>query len=126
MAHNRALIIDCHSFPDIPLKRSLNTKKCRPDFNIGTDSFHTPGKLLQLSKRFFEERGYSVGIDWPFSGSMVPMKYYRKDKRVASIMLEVNRKNYLEDNSSEKSSNYKKTKEVVQDFLRLVRDTTNY
>lgn len=125
-AHNKAFIIDCHSFPDVPLKRSLNKENCRPDFNIGTDSYHTPEELLLLSKRFFEERGYTVGIDWPFSGSMVPLKYYKKDKRVVSIMLEVNRKNYLEDNGNIKSANYLKTKKVIQDFLRSLNENINF
>ena len=99
----RAIIIDAHSFPDTPLKRDLDQRRPRPDFNIGTDPFHTPQEMVDASIRFFEERGYSLGVDWPYKGTIVPSNYYGKDKRVKSIMLEVNRRLYLQDGTSGKS-----------------------
>src|SRR5690606_1029989 len=33
--YNSALILDCHSFPDIPFNKCLNKTVPRPDFNIG-------------------------------------------------------------------------------------------
>ena len=65
--------------------------------------------------------GYTLGIDWPYSGSIVPMEYYKNDDRVKSIMLEVNRSLYLEGDTNNKSKDYNKTKEVVQGFLNLLR-----
>jgi N-formylglutamate deformylase len=112
-----ATIIDCHSFPDIPFHRDLNQDTPRPDFNIGTDSFHTPAEYIQFSKDFFEERGYSLGIDWPYKGTLVPGEYYQKDNRVKSIMLEVNRKLYLREGSNERSENYQVIKNVVREYL---------
>jgi N-formylglutamate amidohydrolase len=41
---------DCHSFPQIPIIRALEKSDFRPDFNIGTDAFHT--KLIDLSIAF--------------------------------------------------------------------------
>ncbi len=35
----KCLIIDCHSFPNGPLKRDLTQERLRPDFYIGTDRF---------------------------------------------------------------------------------------
>ena len=120
--NDNCLIVDCHSFPEKALNRSLNKTTFRPDFNIGTDEFHTPKKLIELSKRYFEELGYSLGIDEPYSGTMVPMEYYKKDDRVQSIMLEVNRKLYLD--VDKKSEGYEKTKAVVQGYLNLLKKTT--
>ncbi|MEN8775635.1 MAG: N-formylglutamate amidohydrolase [Polaribacter sp.] len=116
---NQCLIIDCHSFPNETLNCAVNKSTFRPDFNIGTDSFHTPKKLIEISKRYFEELGYSLGIDEPYSGSIVPMEYYKKDHRVKSIMLEINRKLYL--SGIEKSDGYYKIKEVVQGYLNLLK-----
>jgi len=121
-SNNSCLIVDCHSFPEKALNRALNKSSFRPDFNIGTDSCHTPKKLIELSRRYFEELGYSLGIDEPYSGTMVPMEYYKKDGRVKSIMLEVNRKLYLL--GTEKSEGFEKIKEVVQGYLELLRRTT--
>ena len=119
--NGECLIVDCHSFPSTPLLKAINQNINRPDFNIGTDSFHTPEKYIETSNTYFENLGYSLGVDWPYSGSIVPMKYYQKEKRVSSIMLEINRRLYLNEPSNEKSIDYKKTKEVVLGYLNLLR-----
>jgi len=89
---SQATIIDCHSFPNIPLERSLDKNLERPDFNIGTDSFHTPQKLIDVSVDFFKKAGYSLGINRPYSGSIVPLMHYQKNRTVQTIMLEITRK----------------------------------
>ena len=119
--NGECLIIDCHSFPSTPLQKAINQNSNTPDFNIGTDSFHTPKKYIEESITYFENLGYSLGVDWPYNGSIVPMKYYQKEKRVSSIMLEINRKLYLNEPNNEKSTEYNKTKEVVQGYLNLLR-----
>ena len=65
------IILDCHSFPSSPLTRALVQNRNTPDFNIGTDSYHTPSRLIEASKEFFKSRGLSLGIDTPYSGSIV-------------------------------------------------------
>ncbi len=119
--YNSCLIVDCHSFPSSPLTRALVQESVTPDFNIGTDSFHTPKYLIDVSKEFFHSKGYTLGVDTPYTGSIVPMEFYQKDQRVSSIMLEVNRRLYLNEPTNEKSIEYNKTKEVVQDYLDLLR-----
>ncbi|WP_347175539.1 N-formylglutamate amidohydrolase [Polaribacter uvawellassae] len=119
--NKRALILDCHSFPDIPMKRSQHKIVPRPDYNIGTDKFHTPKRLIDISVDFFKKRNLTLGIDFPFSGSIVPMEYYQKNKNVESIMLEINRKLYLKEGTNEKSENYKKTKKIVKEYIELLK-----
>ena len=91
---NTALVIDCHSFPNTPLPCNLSQCTSRPDICIGTDSFHTPDKLRDETVAYFEGCDYSVAINNPFAGTLIPMKYYQKDKRVQGIMIEVNRNIY--------------------------------
>ncbi|RAR73693.1 N-formylglutamate amidohydrolase [Flavobacterium aciduliphilum] len=119
--HETCLIIDCHSFPSIPLIRGLDQTMDRPDFNIGIDAFHTPKELVEASITYFKERGYSLGIDWPYSGTIVPMEHFRKNNKVYSIMLEVNRKLYLEEPTNKKSSEFDTTKLIVQEYLELLK-----
>ena len=90
--HSRCLIIDCHSFPAQPLP--YETDFNRPDICIGTDEYHTSAKLKNCLSKVFEVSGYRVAIDSPFSGSIVPLKYYHLDHRVSSVMIEVNRSLY--------------------------------
>ena len=92
-----ALIIDCHSFPEVSYPFNSDFKKRRPDICLGTDMFHTPKELLHTVKRFFLEKGYEVQVNSPYSGTMVPLKHYKKDKRVKSIMIEINRRLYMDE-----------------------------
>ena len=95
LANDRCLIIDSHSFPALPLPYELNQTAFRPDFCIGTDDFHTSEELVATVEKIFEICGYSTARDQPFSGTIVPMKHYQKDRRVQSLMIEINRWLYL-------------------------------
>lgn len=120
-SNGKALIVDCHSFPSNPLIRDLSQRENRPDFNIGTDVFHTPKYLIEISKNFFEKKGYSLGVDWPYSGSIVPLNHYQKTKNVSSIMLEINRSLYLNEPGNQKSSNYLAIKETINEYLKELK-----
>jgi N-formylglutamate amidohydrolase len=100
----------------------LNQAPERPDFSIGTDDFHTPNLLKLVSIEFFKQHGYSLGVDYPYSGSIVPMEHYQKNRAVGTIMLEINRKLYLEEGTNIKSANYPKIKEVVKAYLATIRE----
>ena len=117
----KALIVDCHSFPSTPFVRDLDQSPNRPDFNIGIDPYHTPESLTTASLEFFEYKGYTVGIDWPYKGTIVPLAHYQKSKNVASIMLEINRALYLDEPSNVRSANYAVIKSVVNEFLELMK-----
>ena len=91
------LIIDCHSFNDSPLKSDLDKTENRPDICLGVDDFHTPDWLLNKLKLSFEGYNFSVKINSPYSGTIIPLKYYNQNKNVMGIMIEVNKKLYLDD-----------------------------
>ena len=67
----------------------------RPDICIGTDSYHTPEWLKDLARREFVELGCTVAVDRPFAGALVPLRHYRSDRRVSSVMIEINRGLYM-------------------------------
>lgn len=116
------LIVDCHSYPSKPLIRDLDQTTARPDFNIGTDMYHTPQKLIDASIAYFEKRGFSIGVDWPYKGTIVPLEHYQKNKKVHSIMLEVNRELYLNEPSNEKSEKYNETKKIIAGFIEMIKN----
>lgn len=90
--HDICYILDVHSFNESPLSWE---KLDRPDICLGTDSFHTPSFMVQYFKNTFEREGYTVAIDTPYAGAMVPFLYYKKEPRVNSIMIEINKKLYM-------------------------------
>ena len=93
-----ATIIDCHSFSDKPFLTDHDQNENRPDFCLGTDDFHTPDFLVNFIKQRLENEGFSVKINSPYAGTIVPLKFYKTNGNVRSIMIEINRKLFqLED-----------------------------
>ena len=96
--HGRCLVIDCHSFPRAPLPFEERSAP-RPDICIGTDSFHTAPALRDAFVAEFKAAGWSVEVDRPFSGALVPLARYRRDPRVSALMVEVQRALYMDETS---------------------------
>ena len=101
--NNKVLIIDCHSFPKYPLPYELDQKMDRPEICIGTDNFHTSEELKSSLSELFEKSNFTVKYNAPFKGSIVPLKFYNKEIRVQSIMIEVRRDLYMNEQSGEKN-----------------------
>jgi N-formylglutamate amidohydrolase len=97
-----ALIVDCHSFPSSPLPYETDRNEHRPEICIGTDAFHTPARLRTAATLLFERPGFGVALDAPFSGSIVPQRWYRSDPAVRSIMIEVRRDLFTDERSGER------------------------
>jgi N-formylglutamate deformylase len=95
-AHGHALILDLHTFPDVPLPCDVDQTPGRPDICIGTDAFHTPRELRDAVVEQLTGAGFSVVVDRPYSGAIVPQNHAHRDQRVGSIMIEVNRRLYLQ------------------------------
>jgi len=117
--NNSSLIIDCHSFPDISYYFNSDYNQKRPDICIGTDDYHTPKELLQKIKVYFLAKGYVVQVNAPYTGTIVPLKYYKRDKRVSSIMIELNRKLYIDENGF-KTEHYDILKDEISELLCLL------
>lgn len=114
----RCLIIDCHSFPSKPLPYELDQSIDRPDICIGTDPFHTPKGLIALIRSFCEANGVTIAINKPFAGTYVPLIYLGKDKRVSSIMIEVNRSSYMDEQTGDRSNQFFQTKNMIDGLIK--------
>ena len=95
--HGVCHIIDCHSFNDNPLVPFIEQPKS-PDICIGTDPFHTPDYLLKYTLNYFTNLGYSVEVNNPYSGCIIPKPYFLKNVKVKGIMIEVNKRLYMNEN----------------------------
>ena len=91
-ACGRCTILDLHSYPRDPLPYEPPDAP-RPPVCLGTDPFHTPAVLLAAVRAPFIQVG-EVRLDTPFAGTYVPLRFYEKEKRVASIMVELRRDIY--------------------------------
>ena len=120
-SYGHCLIIDGHSFPTLTPVKPFGIFS-RPDFDIGTDSYHTPDGLRDVLCNKARELGYSVKVNTPFSGAITPMKFYQKDKRVFSVMIETNRRLYMNSRDITKSAGFNKTRETCFDLMRCAAD----
>lgn len=114
-SHGRCLVVDCHSFPDRPLPYEQTTSSPgRSDICIGTDGFHTGEKLSSVFIREFRNAGFTVAVNDPFAGALVPGSRYRIDRRVQAVMVEVNRRLYLQDDSIRKALDFESVARLVR------------
>jgi N-formylglutamate deformylase len=103
MRSGACLIVDCHSFASVALPYELDQTSERADICVGTDSFHTPSTVRDAIVKAAQKEGYSVAVDAPFAGALVPLSAYRKDRRVLSVMIEeVNRRLYMDELTGQK------------------------
>ena len=105
--YGRCLIVDCHSFPSkrLPYEQG-DASHSRPDICIGTDSFHTSGEIAAAFTTAFRDSGWTVSINEPFAGAIVPASRYGQDSRVGAVMIEVNRRLYLNEVDATRGSDF--------------------
>lgn len=94
--HDLCLLIDAHSFPDKPFLYENTCSQERPGICIGLTNSNTPSEIVEYISGRLRECGYTVAINYPYSGCLMPSRFI-DDKRVSALMVEVNRKIYLED-----------------------------
>ena len=117
-SNKNCLIIDAHSFSSKPLPYELYKDDKRPDICLGTDNFHTNEETINYFKSAFKNKGYNVEINSPFKGTIVPLKFYKREKRVQSIMIEINRSIYMNEKTGKKQQAFLTLKKDIEEILR--------
>ena len=103
-----ALLLDCHSFPsemsDVEICIGYNEDWSKPN-----------KETIELAVNLFEDYGYKVGINEPYSNSETPDCPFTYQ----SMMLEVNKKVYMEDGSLQlkRSTNKRSIHDLMQVLL---------
>lgn len=110
----KVLILDAHSFPARPQPSALDQAKDRPDICIGTDDFHTPPQLSEALVGSFAKEGFSVKVNAPYAGAIVPTAYYQQEPAVSSVMIEVNRKLYMDERDGSRLPTFESLAEKVR------------
>lgn len=120
LKNSRTIIIDCHSFSK-EIIMDENLKDELPDICIGfNNGIYYSEKLVDFTSAHFRKYGYSVKLNYPYSGTIIPNKFMKeKSKNLYSIMIEINRKIYLD--KYKKSSNYKHLRKTIKNYLKQVK-----
>lgn len=118
----RCLILDCHSFGSVPLPSEADQRPDRPEICIGTDAFHTPAALSDAFVSAFRGEGFSVEKDRPFTGALVPLRWYATDPRVSAVMVEVRRDVYCDEATGEPLSQFDEVRAAVSRAISTAID----
>lgn len=117
--HGTALLIDAHSFPATPLRNEDDQGRDRPDICLGTGP-NTPEWLLEAALRWCEKHAFSVAVNFPYAGCLVPERYVGRPQ-LPAIMIEVNRALYLTqpnpDLAPQRSRNFWRIKALLSELL---------
>ena len=120
--HGRGILIDCHSFSPEKLPYEIGAgNEPRPDICIGRDlSFHTPAWLSSALCCAFQKRGYRVTTDYPFSGTLVPMKHYHRTPQFLSVMIELNRALYMDVEAGQKNARFEHVRQDIREVFEEI------
>jgi N-formylglutamate deformylase len=58
-----------------------------------------------------------VVLDYPFDGTFVPDRFYRQNKSVLALMIEINRSLYMNEMSGKKLPGFPQIQETFSDIL---------
>jgi N-formylglutamate amidohydrolase len=120
----RGVILDAHSFPTGQLPTQVGFS-APLEIGVGTQPGHTSPELQALAEDFFRAHGFTVGVDIPFSGAMVPNRFFGTEPRVQSLMIEVRRDLYMDESTSERHDGFAHIQAVLKEFrAELVRFAT--
>jgi N-formylglutamate amidohydrolase len=110
-------IIDAHSFSDKLANHFFEGDY--PDIDLGiNDDFQHP-EILEMTKQVFIEHGYTVAINLPYKWSIVTNEAIKSNyKGVFSMMIEVNKRTYLNDNQNIDVIKFDKLRSV----LNIIKD----
>ena len=113
LAHDRAVIIDVHSYPQQKLPYELHGDGYRAPLCVGSDPFHASDELLATVAGSFPH--LEARSNAPFAGAYVPLKHYHRDARVNSVMLDIRRDVYMDEVTlTLKPEGFQSLKESVQ------------
>jgi len=111
----RCVILDAHSFPTGQLPTQVGFS-APLEIGIGTQPGHTSLELRALAEDFFRARGFVVGVDVPFSGAIVPNRFFGVEPRVQSLMIEVRRDLYMDQGTCERHEGFARIQAVLTAF----------
>ncbi len=115
--YGKCTVIDCHSFSDV--RYWFHKDFELPDICVGFEDKHVDNDLLDIIKAEFS--GLTVGINEPYVGSLVPTNYWGEDFRVKSVMIEINKKLYLEKDNITKNADFGNIKQRLENIYSALQ-----
>ena len=117
---SKVILVDCHSFSK-STAQVFGKAEGLPDICLGVNNIYFSQTLLEFVKAYFQNLGYSISINYPYSGAMIPDSFLNKNiANFYSIMIEVNRELYLD--GFKKNSHFKTIQKQIKRLLILLKN----
>ena len=113
------MLNDAHSIPAKPLPYEDASLE-RPDICLGYEKYHAPHNIIEASKNISKGLSWDVADNSPFEGSYVPLKYYKLEPRIKSLMIEVNRSKYMHEGDGRKTDQYSMASNLITSLLKNI------
>ena len=118
--HGRCLILDGHSFPSVPQPYELDQEIPRPQICLGTDNIHSPESLVREVEVRCVAQGLHVARNTPFAGTYVPLRYWHTDSRVSSLMIEIRRDLYMDEETGSEKAGLLRVQELISGIVGVM------
>lgn len=119
--HGRCVILDGHSFPSVPLPYEVDQRTDRPHICLGTDDVHTPESLVNGIQDLCAADDLRVEQNQPFAGTYVPLRYWHSDRRVSSVMMEIRRDLYMDEQMGAETPGFPRMRELILSVMQQIK-----
>jgi N-formylglutamate amidohydrolase len=111
--------VNCHSMPSVSTDMSPEGPGVvRPDITLGDrDGTTCAPAFTAFVRDYFAGRGYSVTINDPYKGAYLLSAYSNPDEARHSLMIELNRRLYMDEETLEKSPGFARLQEELTGLI---------
>jgi N-formylglutamate deformylase len=116
--------ISCHCMSAVGAPTHPDPGKERPDFNLGNVGGKTSSKaFIEFVDATIRGLGYSCSINFPYNGGELNSRFGAPDQGVESIMVEINKKLFMDVKTFKKKPEFAK---VQGDVTRILQSIVNH
>ncbi len=114
-------LLDLHSMPSQGLAFHRDPGAERPEIVISDYEGQTCSKALRdLVAEGYKAAGFEVAFNWPYKGGAIAQRYGQPHKGREALQVELNRKLYMDEESKQKTSNYKRVQSQLSQALAFI------
>ncbi|MGI6724632.1 MAG: N-formylglutamate amidohydrolase [Christensenellales bacterium] len=116
--------ISCHCMSAVGAPTHPDPGQDRADFCIGNLNGQTASPdFMEFLKSIIKGMGYSVTVNQPYAGGELNRRYGNPSAGVESVMLEINKKLFIDIKTFKKTSNFNTMR---NDLKRLMQEISNH
>lgn len=114
--------IDCHSMKSQGNAMNIDQGRARADIVIGDKDGQSaePG-FTSLIVQFFQDRGYSVSVNYPYKGGYLTECFAAPAQQIHSVQIEINRALYMNEQTFMKHQGFNKLQHDLQQLVAAIR-----